>query len=181
MKRHSQEAAAVLFIDIDDFKVVNDCYGHATGDLLIKEVSNRLRASMRSDGTIARMGGDEFTMLVEDVTDPSDAIRVAERIQSSFTRPFLLGGLEIFKSASIGIALTSPNTSASRNTSRCPLQDSRSGWIRYFLSCRALASPTTCRFSPAHSGLPVNKLCEWLPGTRHNDSADIEFKGGGDV
>ncbi len=112
MKRHSQEAAAVLFIDIDDFKVVNDCYGHATGDLLIKEVSNRLRASMRSDGTLARMGGDEFTMLVEDVTDPSDAIRVAERIQSSFTLPFLLGGLEIFKSASIGIALTSPTTSA---------------------------------------------------------------------
>ena len=112
MKRHSQEAAAVLFIDIDDFKVVNDCYGHATGDLLIKEVSNRLRASMRSDGTIARMGGDEFTMLVEDVTDPSDAIRVAERIQSSFTRPFLLEGLEIFKSTSIGIALTSPQASA---------------------------------------------------------------------
>ena len=112
MKRHSREVAAVLFIDIDDFKVVNDCYGHATGDLLIKEVSSRLRACMRSDGTIARMGGDEFTILVEDVTDPSDAIRVAERIQSSFTRPFLLGGLEIFKSASIGIALTSPETSA---------------------------------------------------------------------
>ena len=112
MKRHPHEAAAVLFIDIDDFKVVNDCYGHATGDLLIKEVSNRLRACMRSDGTIARMGGDEFTILVEDVTDPSDAIRVAERIQSSFTRPFLLEGLEIFKSASIGIALTSPQTSA---------------------------------------------------------------------
>jgi diguanylate cyclase (GGDEF)-like protein/PAS domain S-box-containing protein len=112
MKRHSHEATAVLFVDIDDFKVVNDCYGHATGDLLIKEVSNRLRACMRSDGTIARMGGDEFTILVEDITDPSDAIRVAERIQSSFTRPFLLEGLEIFKSASIGIALTSPQTSA---------------------------------------------------------------------
>jgi diguanylate cyclase (GGDEF)-like protein/PAS domain S-box-containing protein len=112
MKRHPNEAAAVLFIDIDDFKVVNDCYGHATGDLLIKEVSNRLRACMRSDGTIARMGGDEFTILVEDVNDPSDAIRVAERIQSSFTRPFLLEGLEIFKSTSIGIALTSPQTSA---------------------------------------------------------------------
>ncbi len=112
MKRHSHEAAAVLFIDMDDFKVVNDCYGHATGDLLIKEVSSRLRACMRSDGTIARMGGDEFTILVEEVTDPSDAIRVAERIQSSFTRPFLLGGLEIFKSASIGIALTQPKTSA---------------------------------------------------------------------
>src|SRR5664279_5433227 len=112
MKRHPHEAAAVLFIDIDDFKVVNDCYGHATGDALIKEVSDRLRACLRSDGTIARMGGDEFTVLVEDVTDPSDAIRVAERIQSSFERPFLLEGLEIFKSVSIGIALTSPETSA---------------------------------------------------------------------
>ena len=112
MKRHRHLAAAVLFIDIDDFKVVNDCYGHATGDVLIKEVGNRLLACMRSDGTIARMGGDEFTVLVEDVSDPSDPIRVAERIQSSFSRPFLLEGLEVFKSASIGIALTSPETSA---------------------------------------------------------------------
>ena len=112
LKRHPHHAAAVLFIDIDDFKVVNDCYGHATGDLLIKEVSNRLRACMRSDGTIARMGGDEFTVLVEDITDPSDAIRVAERIQSSFTPPFLLKELEIFKSASIGIALASSETPA---------------------------------------------------------------------
>ena len=106
------QAAAVLFIDIDDFKDVNDCYGHVIGDVLIKEVSNRLRACMRSDLTIARMGGDEFTVLVEDVTDPSDAIRVAQRIQSSFTRPFLVEGLEVFKSTSIGIALTSPGTSA---------------------------------------------------------------------
>ena len=112
MKRHPHEAAAVLFIDIDDFKDVNDCYGHAVGDALIKEVSNRLRACMYSDGTIARMGGDEFTVLVEDVTDPSDVIRVAERIQSSFEQPFLLEGLEVFKSVSIGIALTSPETSA---------------------------------------------------------------------
>jgi diguanylate cyclase (GGDEF)-like protein/PAS domain S-box-containing protein len=112
MKRNPHHAAAVLFIDIDDFKVVNDCYGHATGDVLIKEVSNRLKACMRSDGTIARMGGDEFTVLVEDVTDPSDAIRVAQRIQSSFARPFLLDGLEVFKSTSIGIALTSPEISA---------------------------------------------------------------------
>ena len=112
LKRHPHQAAAVLFIDIDDFKVVNDCYGHAIGDLLIKEVSNRLRACMRGDGTIARMGGDEFTVLVEDVTDPSDAVRVAERIQSSLTRPFLLEKLEIFKSASIGIALASSETPA---------------------------------------------------------------------
>ena len=112
MKRYPHQGAAVLFIDIDDFKVVNDCYGHAIGDVLITEVSNRLRLCMRSDGTIARMGGDEFTVLVEDVTDPSDAIRVAQRIQASFTRPFLLEEHEVFKSASIGIALTSPEISA---------------------------------------------------------------------
>jgi diguanylate cyclase (GGDEF)-like protein/PAS domain S-box-containing protein len=112
MKRHPHQGAAVLFIDIDDFKVVNDCYGHTTGDDLIKEVSNRLRACLRSDGTIARMGGDEFTVLVEDVTDPSDALRVAERIQSSFAQPFLLQGHEVFKSMSIGIALTSPEVPA---------------------------------------------------------------------
>jgi diguanylate cyclase (GGDEF)-like protein/PAS domain S-box-containing protein len=112
MKRHPQPAAAVLFIDIDDFKLVNDCYGHATGDILVKEVSKRLRACVRRDLTIARMGGDEFTVLVEDVIDPSDAIRVAQRIQTSFTRPFLLEGLEVVKSTSIGIALTSPETSA---------------------------------------------------------------------
>ena len=112
MKRHPHQAAAVLFIDVDDFKDVNDCYGHAMGDVVIKEVSNRLQACTRSDLTIARMGGDEFTVLVEDVTDPSDAIRVAQRIQASFTRPFLLEGLEIFKSTSIGIALTSPEISA---------------------------------------------------------------------
>ena len=112
MKRHPHQGAAVLFLDIDDFKVVNDCYGHAIGDLLINAVSNRVRVCMRSDGTIARMGGDEFTVLVEDVTDPSDAIHVAQRIQSSFAQPFLLEGHEVFKTASIGIALTTAETSA---------------------------------------------------------------------
>lgn len=112
LKRHPTQAAAVLFIDIDDFKLVNDCYGHATGDVLLQEVSHRLRLCVRGDGTVARMGGDEFTVLVEEVTDPSDAIRVAERIQASLRRPFQIGELEVIKTASIGIALTSPETSA---------------------------------------------------------------------
>jgi diguanylate cyclase (GGDEF)-like protein/PAS domain S-box-containing protein len=111
-KRPPHPAAAVLFIDVDDFKDVNDCYGHATGDVLIKEVSKRLRACTRSDVIIARMGGDEFTILLEDLTDPSDAIRVAQRIQTAFTSPFLLEGVEVFKSTSIGIALTSSEASA---------------------------------------------------------------------
>lgn len=111
-KRAPHPVAAVLFIDVDDFKDVNDCYGHATGDVLIKEVSKRLQACTRSDVIIARMGGDEFTILLEDIADPSDAIRVAQRIQSSFAVPFVLEGVEIFKSTSIGIALTSSENSA---------------------------------------------------------------------
>lgn len=112
LKRHSDQAAAVLFIDIDDFKLVNDCYGHATGDVLLQEVSSRLRACVRGDSAVARMGGDEFTVLVEEVRDPSDAIRVAERIQTSLERPFAIGESEVIKSASIGIAITSSETSA---------------------------------------------------------------------
>jgi diguanylate cyclase (GGDEF)-like protein/PAS domain S-box-containing protein len=112
LKRHPDQSASVLFIDIDDFKLVNDCYGHATGDVLLQEVSHRLRSCVRGDGTVARMGGDEFTVLVEEVTDPSNAIRVAERIQASLTRPFHIGELEVIKTASIGIALTAPETSA---------------------------------------------------------------------
>ena len=112
MKRHPQPGAAVLFLDIDDFKIVNDCYGHSVGDLLLRAASDRLRTCMRSDGTVARMGGDEFTVLVEDVADPSDALRVAQRIQSAFAQPFLLEGHEVFKTTSIGIALTTAETSA---------------------------------------------------------------------
>jgi diguanylate cyclase (GGDEF)-like protein/PAS domain S-box-containing protein len=112
IRRHPDRSAAVLFIDIDDFKLVNDCYGHATGDALLKEASNRLKACIRPDGTLSRMGGDEFTVLVEGIQEPSDAVRIAERIQDAFRRPFELHGIEVFKSTSIGIALVSQETSA---------------------------------------------------------------------
>src|ERR1022692_1109884 len=112
MKRHPRQMAAVLFIDMDDLKVVNDCLGHAAGDELIAGFSNRLKGCMRREGAIARMGGDEFTVLLEDLTDPSDAVRVAQRIQSKLTKPFLVSNQEVFKSASIGIALVQENSSA---------------------------------------------------------------------
>ncbi len=112
IKRHPQQMAAVLFVDVDDFKVVNDCLGHAAGDELIIEIGKRLQGCMRTDGTIARMGGDEFTVLLEEVSDPSDAIRVAQRIHGALTKPFVLMGQEVFKDASIGIALTTENASA---------------------------------------------------------------------
>jgi diguanylate cyclase (GGDEF)-like protein/PAS domain S-box-containing protein len=113
IQRHREQmAAAVLFVDVDDFKVVNDCLGHAAGDELIVEVGNRLKTCLRSDGSVARIGGDEFTVMLEDITDPSDAIRVAQRIHSVAVKPFLLLGQEVCKGVSIGIALVSQDSSA---------------------------------------------------------------------
>jgi len=96
-------------------------------------------------------------------TEQPLAISAAAVLPSSYSEWSRHPDLRAFRSS---IAPpTGASVYASRNTSRCPQQDSRSGWIRYFLSCRALASPTTCRFSPAHSGLPVirEQSEEWLP------------------
>src|SRR5713101_3792825 len=106
-------------------------------------------------------------------TDNPLAMYVAAVLPSSYSEWSRHPDLRAFRSS---IAPpTDASVYASRNTSRCPLQDSRSGWIRYFLSCRALASPTTCRFSPAHSGLPVTRP------EPDRVSQNLETWSGGDV
>jgi diguanylate cyclase (GGDEF)-like protein/PAS domain S-box-containing protein len=97
--------AAVLFLDLDNFKVVNDSLGHEAGDKLLVAVAERLRGTLRADDTAARLGGDEFTILLEDVTDASDAVRIADQITEALRRPFVLEGRDIFVTTSIGIAL----------------------------------------------------------------------------
>jgi diguanylate cyclase (GGDEF)-like protein/PAS domain S-box-containing protein len=107
MNRTGTHQFAVLFLDVDRFKLVNDSLGHALGDQLLIEISRRLERCVRKIDTVARLGGDEFAMLLDGVTGPQDAIQTAERILESVARPCELGdGHEVVGSASIGIAFS---------------------------------------------------------------------------
>jgi diguanylate cyclase (GGDEF)-like protein/PAS domain S-box-containing protein len=101
-----QHRVSVLFIDLDEFKVVNDSLGHAVGDQLLIATANRLRAGVRPGDTVARLGGDEFIVLLEDLADTDEARAVAARILAQFETPFKLAEREVFVGASIGIALS---------------------------------------------------------------------------
>src|ERR1700733_12917437 len=134
-KRHSNYKFAVLLIDVDEFKIINDSLGHSAGDELLIQIGQRLQDSVRrvdtvarprtslpdrpaserptNDDTLARLGGDEFTILLDDIRDPVEAVRVAERVQLELAAPFLVKQQQIVISASIGIASSaSPHTRA---------------------------------------------------------------------
>jgi diguanylate cyclase (GGDEF)-like protein/PAS domain S-box-containing protein len=99
---------AVLFTDLDNFKVINDSLGHEVGDQLLVAVAERIKHCLRPEDTAARLGGDEFTILIEAVDSMTDAVRVAERIAEILQPPFALDQHEVFSTTSIGIALSSP-------------------------------------------------------------------------
>jgi diguanylate cyclase (GGDEF)-like protein/PAS domain S-box-containing protein len=101
---------AVLFVDLDNFKVVNDSLGHEVGDKLLVRVAERLRRCIRPEDTLSRFGGDEFVMLLEDLSSPTDAVRVAQRIMQELRSPFVLEGRELVLRASVGIALGNGRT-----------------------------------------------------------------------
>ncbi|MBW4662742.1 MAG: EAL domain-containing protein [Chroococcus sp. CMT-3BRIN-NPC107] len=105
-QRHKEHLFAVLFLDLDRFKVVNDSLGHLMGDRLLIELARRLKLCLRQSDTVARIGGDEFTILLADIKDSSDAVRVVERIQEQLQLPFTLNANEVFTSVSIGITLS---------------------------------------------------------------------------
>lgn len=104
-RRHNQ-FIAVLFLDLDRFKLINDSLGHEAGDQLLIALSQRLRARMRPEDTAARLGGDEFTILLEDIDNVEAAAHVAERIAEDLRVPFKVGGREVFSTSSIGIAIS---------------------------------------------------------------------------
>jgi len=115
-KLHKDYLFAVMFLDLDGFKMINDSLGHAIGDRLLVGVANRLEKCLRVSDTVtrieelftlARLGGDEFTILLDQVRDSSDATLVAERIMKAIAEPFSLDGKKLFTSVSIGIALSS--------------------------------------------------------------------------
>ena len=103
--RRRKTLVAVLLLDLDNFKEVNDTYGHAAGDELLKEMARRLRACVRESDMVARMGGDEFVLLLEDLTEPEEASIVATRVLEQCNQPFDVAGEDVHTPPSIGIAM----------------------------------------------------------------------------
>ncbi|MCB5191629.1 EAL domain-containing protein [Methylobacillus arboreus] len=100
-----QQRIGVLFIDLDRFKIINDTLGHQAGDLLLQEAAGRLRECLRQTDTVARQGGDEFVVLVEDFTEQQYLVKVARKIMDTLAQPFILMQQELYISASIGISV----------------------------------------------------------------------------
>ncbi len=104
-----RSGVAVLFLDLDGFKLVNDSLGHAAGDWLLTTAAQRLTGCVRPGDLVARFGGDEFTVLLERIAYPETAIRIAEQIVKEFRRPFVLDDRQVFVGASVGIAMRGPD------------------------------------------------------------------------
>ena len=105
-KQNPGVSFAVLFLDLDRFKVINDGLGHVIGDKLLVEIAERLKSSLRPGDIVARLGGDEFTFLINNIKERKDAVNVAERLQAKLSVPFRLEKYEVFTSASIGIIIS---------------------------------------------------------------------------
>ena len=139
LRRHEDYRFAVLFIDLDRFKMVNDAFGHEAGDQLLQQIARRLTSCLREGDTLARQGGDEFTMWLDDVRGPADAVRVADRVHDVMRLPFEILGQSLQSSASIGVAVGN----ASYKQAEDVLRDADSAMYR----AKALGKARTAVFS----------------------------------
>nr|MBI3612530.1 EAL domain-containing protein [Nitrospirota bacterium] len=103
--RRTDRLVAVLFLDLDRFKLVNDSLGHGVGDILLKTIAHRLSGCVRATDTVSRLGGDEFTLILEDLNGAEDAARIAQKVLDAVAVPVMLEGHEVFVAGSVGIAL----------------------------------------------------------------------------
>ncbi|MFE7192321.1 putative bifunctional diguanylate cyclase/phosphodiesterase [Kitasatospora sp. NPDC057541] len=136
----SGAVTGVLFVDLDDFKVVNDTQGHAVGDELLVAVSLRISTALRSSDTAARLGGDEFAVLVEDALEPADVGVIAQAVLAAFTEPFKLSAGAVRVSASIGVATTEDSVDATELLSHADLA---------LYSAKAAGKRQWCPYQPA--------------------------------
>jgi diguanylate cyclase (GGDEF)-like protein/PAS domain S-box-containing protein len=107
--RRKKNKLAVLFIDLDNFKIVNDNFGHERGDVLLREVADQLNNTIRSSDTVARLAGDEFTIILDELSEPEDVIPIVNKILDGFPKEFIIEGENITITASIGISLFPDN------------------------------------------------------------------------
>lgn len=103
-RRHDRRFA-LIFLDLDKFKPINDQYGHSVGDLLLRQVARRLQDSIRASDTVGRLGGDEFVLLIGDLTGAADALALAEKIRQEVRRPYIINGHQLTISCSLGVAI----------------------------------------------------------------------------
>jgi diguanylate cyclase (GGDEF)-like protein/PAS domain S-box-containing protein len=117
--RRSGKKLAVLFLDLDQFKRINDSLGHDVGDQLLRQVAERLQRCAREEDTLARLGGDEFVLLLEDVTQDNAVRTVANKILAALSQTFEIGGFQLYSASSIGIAIYPDNGSCVEDLMRC--------------------------------------------------------------
>ena len=160
------EQVAVLFLDLDDFKTINDSLGHGAGDAVLVTVARRLLHATRGCDTVARLGGDEFAVLVDEIRDPDEALAVAQRVLAAMERPLNIDGVEARTHASIGIAASAPLPDAADGDATTgavpPPADSAEALLRdadaAMYRAKALGKGRACLFEPAMHAEAVLRL-----------------------